>query len=95
MLQVSCIDGSASSNGVVHNNEVILIPLVSRCSTPSSFQTPSTEKNEKLCIIVSLINLAICLVLHPSTNCHLCDFLFPSSTYVCSIFDMILNLIWS
>ena len=82
MLQVRCIDGSASSNSFVHNDEVILTPLVSRCSTPSSLQIPSKEVNVKLCLIVSLINLAICLLLHP-LQAVIYAFLFPSSTNVC------------
>ncbi|XP_046650722.1 uncharacterized protein LOC124341819 [Daphnia pulicaria] len=46
-----CIGGSASSNGavhsVVHRNEIIRTPPVSRCNTPSSFRTPSREEFSK------------------------------------------------
>ncbi|KAI9560553.1 hypothetical protein GHT06_011495 [Daphnia sinensis] len=40
---VHCIGSASKSNGAVHRNGLILTPPGSRCNTPSSFRTPSSE----------------------------------------------------
>lgn len=56
LLQVHCIGSASKSNGAVHRNGLILTPPGSRCNTPSSFRTPSSEVNAKLEVFNLLIH---------------------------------------